>query len=220
MHDDLKAASNVPYLGMDAEGSWGGPAYSKFLEGMAPYVDAGFFSSLALYWTTTNAEFLARYQYATRYFGDIPFINWGVISAEADSSMSCKPAQGAPQGNFATQAARGQAWYDWVSSLLTTPGANGSFPIVGLNWWIWQDFQNWNQGLGSIHDNAYDDHEAVIGAVACSPPLQAFTCGGESANYGDAISEVREANSLWLSLPSSGAPTNHPAPKQDLLKPK
>ncbi|HEV2299104.1 MAG TPA: hypothetical protein VGR72_11375, partial [Candidatus Acidoferrales bacterium] len=109
---------------------------------------------------------------------------------------------------------------NWVSSLLTTPGFNGTYPLVGFNWWSWQDFQNWNQGLVSIHDNAYDGHEAVTGTVACSPPLQAIACGGESANYGDAISEVRAANSLWLSLPSSGVPTNHPAPKLDSLNPK
>ncbi len=198
MHDGLRAVSKVPYLGMDSVGGWGGPAYSKFLEGMAPYVDAGFFGSLAPYYTTTNAEFLARYQYATRYFGDTPFINWGVISAEADSSYSCKPSQGSPQTNFATQAARGQAWYNWVSSLETTPGYYGSFPVVGFNWWSWQDFQDWNQGLVSVHDNAYDGHEDVTGSVSCSAPLQDFKCGGEYANYGDVITQVKAANLLWL----------------------
>jgi hypothetical protein len=206
MHDDLKAVSNVPYLGMDAVGSWGGPAYSKFLEGMAPYVDAGFLGSLAPYYTTTNAEWLARYQYATRYFGDVPFINYSITSAEADSSMSCKPFQGSPLANFATQGARGQAYYNWVNAMLTTAGYNGDFPVVGINWWSWQDFQGWNMGLVSIHDNAYDGHEDVSGSVACSPPLQAFTCGRESSNYGDAITQIRAANLLWLSLLSPNVP--------------
>ncbi len=198
MHDGLKAVSKVPYLGLDAVGGWGGPAYSKFLEGMGPYVDAGFFGSLAPLYTTSNAEFLARYQYATRYLGDIPFLNFGVISAEADSSYSCNPALGAPAANFATQAARGQAWYNWVSNLQTTPGYYGSFPVVGFDWWSWQDFQDWNQGLVSVHDNAYDGHEDVTGSVSCSSPLQAFHCGGEYANYGDVITQVKAGNLFWL----------------------
>jgi len=59
------------------------------------------------------------------------------------------------------------------------------------------DFQNLNQGLVSINDNAYDGHEAVTAKVPCSPPLQAYSCGGEAGNYGDVISKVKQANMLW-----------------------
>ena len=70
---------------------------------------------------------------------------------------------------FPTQALRGQAWYNDVQYLLTTPGYNGTYPLVGFDWWSWQDFQNLNQGLVSIHDNAYDGHEDVIGKVSLLP---------------------------------------------------
>ena len=196
MHDGLKAVSKVPYFGLDIVGGWGGPGYSKFLQGAAPYLD-GAFISLAQWWPTSQTDFNTRYQYTTRYLGDIPLMTFNGIDAQADSSMSCYPAPTGPN-NFPTQALRGQAWYNDVQYLLTTPGYNGTYPLVGFDWWSWQDFQNLNQGLVSIHDNAYDGHEAVIAKVPCSPPLEASTCGGETANYGDVITPVKAANQLWV----------------------
>jgi len=64
---------------------------------------------------------------------------------------------------------------------------------------MWSEKTNW--GLVSHFDNAYDGHEAVTGTVPCSPPLQKYSCGGESANYGDYLTKVKEANRLWLSIP-------------------
>jgi hypothetical protein len=199
MHDDLKAVSKVPYFGLDIIGAWGGPAYSKFLQGAAPYLDGAFVTNLGQYESDSIAEFNARYQYLTQYLGDLPFMTFNGFSAEADSSMSCHPISS--RTNFPTQAARGEAWYNMVRVLLTTPSHNGTYPLVGFDWWSWQDFQNLNQGLVSIHDNAYDGHEAVIEKVSCSPPLQALTCGGETENYGDAIGRVKQANALWYNLP-------------------
>jgi hypothetical protein len=196
MHDDLKAASNVPYWGLDIIGSWGGPAYSKFMQGAAPYLDGAYITDLGQYESSSIAEFNARYQYVTQYLGDLPLVTFNDLTSEADSSMSCHPISS--QTDFPTQAARGQAWYDMINALTTTPGHNGTYPIVGFDLWSWQDFQNANMGLVSIHDNAYDGHEAVMGTIACSPPLQAFACGGELANYGDAISQIRAGNLLWL----------------------
>lgn len=196
MHDDLKAVSNVPYFGMDIIGSWGGPAYSKFIQGAAPYLDGAYITNLGQYESGSTAEFNARYQYLTQYLGDLPFMTFNLLSAEADSSMSCNPLSS--RTNFATQSARGQAWYNMVSALLTMPSFNGTYPVVGFDWWSWQDFQNQNQGLVSIHDNAYDGHEAVTGTVLCSAPLQALSCGGEQASYGDAITQVRTANLFWV----------------------
>jgi hypothetical protein len=196
MHDDLKAVSKVPYFGMDILGSWGGPAYSKFLQGATPYLDGAYITNLGQYWSSTNAEFLTRYQYQTRYLGDLPFMTFNALTAEADSSMSCHLSPGST--DFATQTARGQAWYNMVSALLTTPSYNGTYPLVGFDWWSWQDTQGLNMGLVSIHDNAYDGHEAVSGTLLCSAPHKAFTCGGEAANYGDVITPVKSANLFWV----------------------
>ena len=45
-----------------------------------------------------------------------------------------------------------------------------------------------------------DGHEAVKEAVSCSVPLVRFRCGGETNNYGDAVSWVMKANRLWLAI--------------------
>ncbi len=196
MHDDLKAVSKLPYLGLDVFGSWGGPAYSKFMEGAVPYLDGAYMN--IKYWlpSPSPAVFESSYQYITQYIGDLPLLNFAGIYAQADSSMSCHSDAGDPN-SLASQSARGQMWYNMVNYLLTTPGYNGDTQFVGFDFWGWQDFQNLNQGLVSLHDNAYDGHEDVSGSVSCSAPLQAYTCGGEAANYGDAISPISQANAIW-----------------------
>ncbi len=196
MHDDLKAVSKIPYFGLDVLGSYGAPAYSKFLEGAAPYLDGAFVS--LKYWqpVPTPAAFQSAYQYATQYLGDIPFMTFSVISAQADSSMSCYPVS--DSNDMSDQATRGQMWFNTVQYLLTTNGQNHDTQFVGADWWSWQDFQQLNQGLVSIHDNAYDGHEAVSGKIPCSPSsAQNLSCGGEAGNYGDVIGPVNRANALW-----------------------
>lgn len=199
MHNDLRAVSNVPYLGLDLFGSWGGPAYSKFMEGATPYIDGAFMN--IKYWlpAPSPAVFESAYQYITRYIGDVPLLNFAGIYAQGDSSMHCYSDAGDPN-NFPHQADRGEQWYNTVNYLLTTRGFNHDYPFVGFDWWTWQDFQNLNQGLVSLHDNAYDGHEDVIVSVPCSAPLETLVCGGEMANYGNAIGKITEANDLWYKL--------------------
>jgi hypothetical protein len=198
MHDDLKAVSKLPYFGLDVLGSWGAPAYSKLLEGAAPYVDGAFVG--IQYWEPKPSPevFESAYQYLTQYLGDKPMMTFSVIRAQSDSSMYCRASP--ESNNMPDQATRGQMWYNMVQYLLTTPGHNGDMQFVGFDWWSWMDSQNLNMGLVTLHDNAYDGHEAVVKQVPCSPPLEAFTCGGEEKNYGDAIDKVRQANSLWYKL--------------------
>jgi len=196
MHDDLKAVSKLPYFGLDMLGAYGVPAYSKFLEGAAPYLDGAFVS--LKYWQPPPipGAFQSAYQYLTQYLGDVPFLTFSVISAQSDSSMSCYPISDA--NNMPDQARRGEMWYNTVKYLLTVNGRNGDIQFVGADWWSWQDFQHLNQGLVSIHDNAYDGHESVSGKVPCSAPLgQNSSCGGESGNYGDVIGPIARANALW-----------------------
>jgi hypothetical protein len=197
MHDDLRAVSQIPYLGLDNFGAF---AYSKVLEGAAPYLDGAFvgMESWAPEPSLQPALFQSGYQYFTNYIGDLPLLNFSVVVAQPNSSYACYAT---PPNDQGTQEARGQAWYYMVNYLLNTPGANGDYPFVGFDWWSWQDFQNLNQGLVSIHDNAYDGNEAKIKVVPCSPPEQNLSCGGEAGNYGDAVSSVRRANAVWLNFP-------------------
>jgi Putative Ig domain len=208
MHDDLKAVSKVPYLGADQIGAWGGPPLSKFLDGMGRYVDGAFINLIYSEPTPSPAGFESAYQYYTQYLGDVPILDFIVLTAESDSSMLCHP-HNTNNSDFPTQAERGQMYYNTVNYLLTTPGYNGTYPFVGFNWWSWQDFQNSNYGLVSIHDNAYDGNEARRGKVPCSLPEENLMCGGESANYGNMIGYVRQANFLWHKL----VPANDDRPK-------
>ena len=205
MHDDFKGTapcvigncwpgSELPYLGVDNFGEY---AYSKVLQGAAPYLDGAYVGLFA--WAPEASlqpkEFQAAYQHLTKHLGDIPLLDFAIVTAQADSSYSCNPAGLIDQG---TQAARGQAWYNTVTYLLSTPSANGTYPFVGFDWWSWQDFQGINQGLVSLRDNAYDGHEDVSGTVSCSSPLGSLSCGGEQGNYGDAITPIRAATGYWL----------------------
>lgn len=199
MHDDLKAVSKIPYFGLDILGAYGVPAYSKFLQGAAPYLDGAFVSLKSWAPAPSPAVFQSAYQYTTKYLGDIPMMTFTVITAQANSSYYCKPSPN-PSNDMPNQAIRGQMWYNTVSYLQSKPSFNGDFQFVGHNWWSWQDFQGLNQGVVSLRDDAYDGQEDVTATVPCSAPLDAFRCGGEPANYGNAIEKIKQANVLWYSL--------------------
>lgn len=199
MHDDIKAVTQVPYFGLDNLGNYGAPPYSKVLEGAAPYLDGAFVNIQYWFPKPSPALFYTAYQYLTRYIGDLPLMNFSVISAVADSSYHCYTGGVNDQP---TQNIRGQVWYDTVAYLLSTNGYNGDTQFVGFDWWSWQDFQDINQGIISLHDNAYDGAEDVAASVPCdSSYSSAASCGGENETYGNAITEpggIAAANLLWL----------------------
>ena len=213
MKTDLRAVSNLPYFGLDILGAYGVPAYSGFLQGAAPYIDGAFTTTLSQTWSSTNAEWLNRFQYMTQYLGDVPFMTFNIFTAQASSSMSCYTAGVLPQIDFPTQTARGQNWLTMFSAELNTVGFSGSFPVVGADWWTFDDFQQLNQGLTTSHDNAYDGVESVVPSVPCDPyyaVLPGAACGGESstynAPYGNALGNITAANLLWLNVGTPPSP--------------
>ncbi|MGC1107189.1 MAG: hypothetical protein WA876_11680 [Candidatus Acidiferrales bacterium] len=159
------AAQNVkiPYFGLDSTGSWSTPPIRQYMQGEAPYVNG--MEITLTNWSQSAGETNAMYQYYTEYMGDIPFITFNVIAAQADSSYF--GAVLSSVNNFATQAIRGNNVYADMQYLLTTPSYYGDIPFVGYNFWDWQDFQTENQGLVSLNDNAYDGSEALAASVAC-----------------------------------------------------
>jgi hypothetical protein len=195
------AGSKVPYLGLDIMGGWGAPAYSKFLQGASPYVDAGFVVLKTWLPAPSPTAFESAYQYITQYFGDKPLLDFLGVWAQSDSSYgACFPLPATDPNNFPDQAIRGRQYFNTVQYLLTNPGHNATIPFVGFGWWAWQDSKGLNMGLVSIHDNAYDGRESVTGAVLCDSyysVLPGAFCGREAANYGDVITQVKAANRLW-----------------------
>lgn len=191
MRTSLPRHSSVPYLGLDTIGSWAAPASQFFLQGAAPYIDGGF---VQLYGDKpSTAQSLAMYSYLTEHLGDRPLLDFITLEAGADSAESCHPAA----NTFSTQQARGEEYLNTVRTFLTTPGHNQDYPWVGFGWWAWQDFQNLNQGLVSIHDNAYDGKEAM---KAPGKDPWGVQTGGEDADYGDCLTWVKQANALWYTL--------------------
>jgi hypothetical protein len=188
------------YLGTDTVGTWGTPARKEILQAAAQYVDG-----LAVQWMPDQPDLAtgaAVHSFLTRYFGDKPLFNLLTMHATADSALYRYTNTSGVLGQFVadrTQGARGQRWHNYVNAMLTTPGYNGTYQWVGAIWWglydFWNEKTNW--GLVSLSDNAYDGKEAATGTHACSPPLDAYNCGKEDRNYGDTITQVKQANMQW-----------------------
>lgn len=191
MRAGLARYSSIPYLGLDTIGSWSTPSSSYFLTGAKPYVGGAFVQLYADLPSAAQAR--AMYSYLTQYLGDVPLLDFITLVAEADSAESCHPGP----SSLPTQQVRGQMYLDTVKTFLTTPSYNHDYPWVGFGWWAWQDFQNQNQGLVSIHDNAYDGRAAT---KAPGKDPWGFPTGGEDADFGDCLSAVRQANALWQNL--------------------
>jgi hypothetical protein len=96
----------------------------------------------------------------------------------------------------ANQSVRGAAFVGQIRNAIKARSAFGPAPWVGYWWWQYTDntAEGNNWGLVTIKDNAYDGHEAVSSTVACSSPINSFTCGGEAANFGNVIAPVINAN--------------------------
>jgi hypothetical protein len=77
--------------------------------------------------------------------------------------------------------------------------------MIGLKWWAWLD--SWgeksNWGLVSFLDNAYDGKEAIM-APGVDP--WGYPTGKESANYGDFLDPVTNANQLIYQTLGKGLP--------------
>ena len=201
------ACPKCMYLGLDILGSWYGSPNKNVLIGAAGNIDLLF---TELGWSPdedpnfdahSQTNFNAAYSYLTRYYGDRPIMNFQGANANPDSALAGSISSGTL--SFNSQANRGIGWYNMTNAMLNTLSYNNSYQWVGQVWWGSHDFNNFektNWGLKTPTDNAYDGHEAVAPVVACSSPVQAYTCGGQAGNYGDAVTPIKNANLLWLTV--------------------
>jgi hypothetical protein len=193
--------SRMLYLGADTVGSWGTPPRKQILQAAAQYVD-----TLFVQWMPDQPDPVAGaavYTFLTRYFGDKPLLNFVTLHATADSALYRYANTPGVIGQFVgdrAQDGRGQRWYNYINAMLSTPSYNDTYQWIGANWWglydFWGEKTNW--GLISFLDNAYDGREAIMGKHTCSQPLDDYPCGGEAANYGDAVTKVKQGNALWM----------------------
>jgi hypothetical protein len=181
------------FLGPDSLGSWGAPPPAQVLQAASHYLDVVILGGGAPV-SQTALDFI--YQH----FGDKPLLIGTFQTANADSALY-RDHGSVFLYDFPSQSARG-AHYEQLARSFSSAAysENGSRPFVGILWWQYLDNHgeknNW--GLVSLLDNAYDGHEAVLGSVSCSPPLQRYHCGGEERDYGDVIDPVKAANQQIL----------------------
>jgi hypothetical protein len=182
-------------------GTWSGVPPAPVLQAAGEYLDL-------IENNEGGAEFdRAHMDFMARYYGNKPYLPDLFLEASADSALA--PQRSRHDGEFgdaATQAEKGAKFLKTVTYVLEAKNSLGVNPHIGFVLWAWMDMwsEKTNWGLVSHLDNSYDGREDVAAIGPCSPPLQNYSCGGEPGNYGDYISKVREANSLWHAIAPTG----------------
>jgi hypothetical protein len=115
---------------------------------------------------------------------------WIGFKANSDSAVSSSTSSDL---TAKTQEERGILYRQEVKRLFTFATRNGTFPVVGFDWWEYMDkpAEGANWGLVTPNDNAYDGKEDVR---ARGRDRWGFPTGGEDRNYGDFISAVKNSN--------------------------
>ncbi len=124
--------------------------------------------------------------------GKIPIVSWLGLAANADSDLWHYPHAPAGVRLYRTQAGRGQAYRQAVTTAFWRCEA-GQCPVVGIKYWAfadsWAEKMNW--GLVSWRDNAYDGREAMRKR---RHDLWGYSTGGETRDYGNFLRQVRAGN--------------------------
>src|SRR5271165_3989736 len=122
-----------------------------------------------------------------------PVLLWYGLSANQDSGW--RGQNSGTDADYRTQEKRGQVYADDQQYIFNARAADGSYPIVGVNFWGLTDdtpSEHTNWGLISNRDNPYDG-KCAVRATAAKDPWGAH-CGGEAADYGDFLRAVTAAN--------------------------
>jgi hypothetical protein len=186
-------------------GGYDTPAHGAVLRAMGQYCDVALDSSAFSQAGWNDAEVISRYNYFISQVGDMPIGSWEGFGSNPDSHLFQSPdhLKTSPRVTH-TQAERAETYAAMLSAALnTTDSTYGSYHFVAWKWWALVDTrgEGYNWGLTDRLDNAYDGHETSKAVVACSPPVQAYTCGGDNGDWGDFLGPVTIANKSWLSLP-------------------
>ena len=89
-----------------------------------------------------------------------PMFSWLGLKANPDSALR---DSGNAEPGLATQADRAALYAKDVASLFSLKISDGTYPIVGMDWWEYMDKvgEKSNWGLVTPKDNAYDGKEDV-----------------------------------------------------------
>jgi hypothetical protein len=183
------------YLLTQEIGGWGAPPRKEVLTEAAKYVDLFTLPEVPPYPCSNCTDAQARINFTAQYGGDKPWLNVQAFVAQPDSYMAAimPPPGYSGKPAFTTQRERGAAYQKMVSTFVDAADGNGTYHIVGFEWWTMYDMislkGNW--GLVTPNDNAYDGREAII---ATGTDRWGYPTGGEKANFGDFLDSVQAAN--------------------------
>lgn len=122
-----------------------------------------------------------------------PAFLWYTLLANADSPLAGVKAPWASPV-YPIQAMRGEHYEKLdLPRFLNARGSDGDYYIVGIDWWDLYDSkgEGANFGLMTDNNNPYDGKADVIQRGADS---WGFPTGGETTDFGDFLSSVRQAN--------------------------
>ena len=182
IHDAIKAATpNHLVFGPAVLDSHGGLTRPQILKAAGRYCDV---IQIDL---NLNRMDLIAHTYALT---GKPMFVWIGFKANSDSAVSSSTSSDL---TAKTQEERGILYRQEVKRLFTFATRNGTFPVVGFDWWEYMDkpAEGANWGLVTPNDNAYDGKEDVR---ARGRDRWGFPTGGEDRNYGDFISAVKNSN--------------------------
>jgi hypothetical protein len=185
-------------------GSYDTPAHAPILKAMGENCDVSLDSSAFSQAGVNDVDMVDRYNYFIANVGDVPIGSWEGFGANPDSNLNAPDHMNTSPPVAATQADRAATYAAMLDAALNTRDSTyDSYHFVAWKWWALVDTpgEGYNWGLIDKLDNAYDGHEAATGTVACSPPVEAYTCGGDSGEWGNFLGPVTMANRGWLSLP-------------------
>jgi hypothetical protein len=186
-------------------GGYDTPAHAPVLRAMGEHCDVALDASAFSQAGVDDADMIDRYNHFIAHVGDMPIGSWEGFGANPDSHLfeTADHMKTSPPV-AATQADRAATYAAILDAALNTRDSTyDSYHFVAWKWWALVDTrgEGYNWGLVDTLDNAYDGHETRTGTVACSPPVQAYTCGGDNGDWGNFLGPVTVANKRWLSLP-------------------
>jgi hypothetical protein len=119
-----------------------------------------------------------------------PMFSWLGLKANPDSALR---DSGNTEPGLATQADRAALYAKEVVSLFSLKVSDGTYPVVGMDWWEYMDKlgEKSNWGLVTAKDNAYDGKEDV---AASSTDSWGYATGHEMGDFGDFLTGAKDAN--------------------------
>jgi uncharacterized membrane protein len=157
---------------------------------------------LTLEWNSTLISDALANNKAVYDLTGLPITIFQESSAQADSDMSNYPKYGAGWADYQTQKIRGQHYGTDTQAIYSSQGSShggnpGDYYNLGVDFWSLTDQapENKNSGFMSLSDNVYD---GVCATRAFTIDPWGYSCGSETADYGDFTDGVTQANSALL----------------------